>query len=200
MENDLKKIAIFDFDGTITKHDSMFRFILFSKGFLMTFLGLFLYSPIIVLYKIGIISNELAKQKLFAFYFRNMKYDDFIGFCELFALNIENDIRIEARNQLKKFNKENIPVNIVSASIDEWIKPWALKNGIHSVIATKIEIDENGLLTGRFASRNCYGLEKVNRLKDVLSGDEYIIVYGDSDGDKELLKYADESYYQLFEK
>ncbi|GAG97863.1 unnamed protein product, partial [marine sediment metagenome] len=48
--------------------------------------------------------------------------------------------------------------------------------------------------------RNCYGIEKVNRVQETytLSQYEYIYAYGDSHGDKEMLSIANERYYKNF--
>ena len=80
---------------------------------------------------------------------------------------------------------------IVSASPENWIRPWAMKNGFTEVIATKLE-EKDGMLTGKFASRNCYGVEKVNRLKEFFTDREqvYLSAYGDSSGDEPMLNYA----------
>jgi phosphoserine phosphatase len=66
-----------------------------------------------------------------------------------------------------------------------------MKNGFTEVIATKLE-ERDGALTGKFASRNCYGEEKVNRLKEFFTdrGQVFITAYGDSNGDKPMLNYA----------
>ena len=58
-----------------------------------------------------------------------------------------------------------------------------------------------GRLTGRFLTKNCYGAEKVNRLREVLVApreEYYIVAFGDSRGDKELLAYADKGYFKPF--
>ena len=71
-----------------------------------------------------------------------------------------------------------------------------------TVLGTQIEV-KDGLVTGRFLTKNCYGAEKVARLKKVLtkSRDQYeIIAFGDSLGDKEMLEYADKGYYKPFRR
>lgn len=42
-------------------------------------------------------------------------------------------------------------------------------------------------VTGRLLTKNCYGIKKVNRIKEkyVLEEYNYIYVHGDSNGDKE---------------
>ena len=89
---------------------------------------------------------------------------------------------------------------IVSASIDNWVAPFFKGVGSVTILGTQIETVDNRL-TGRFLTPNCYGAEKVRRLKDALPGlknnrRQYeIIAFGDSRGDKEMFEYADESYY-----
>ena len=86
---------------------------------------------------------------------------------------------------------------IVSASIDNWVAPF-FQNVL--VLGTQIEV-RNGRLTGKFLTPNCYGEEKVNRVKAVLKQPRehyYIVAFGDSRGDKELLTYADEAHFKPF--
>ena len=67
------------------------------------------------------------------------------------------------------------------------------------LIATRLEI-KNNKLTGKFASKNCYGMEKVNRIKKNYNLDNYEVVYayGDSMGDHQMLDLADIKYYRTF--
>ena len=80
-----------------------------------------------------------------------------------------------------------------------WIAPWAKENGIKEVISTEVEI-KNSILTGKFRTRNCHGKEKVQRLLEKYPSREkyFLYAYGDSRGDKELLKLADKKFYRKF--
>lgn len=51
-----------------------------------------------------------------------------------------------------------------------------------------------------FTTANCYGQEKVNRLKALYPQreDYYLTAFGDSRGDKELINYADKGYFKPF--
>ena len=92
---------------------------------------------------------------------------------------------------------EGIKVYVVSASIDNWVQPFF---EFAKVLGTQIEVID-GILTGRFISPNCYGIEKVRRIKQVLTEPRshyYIIAYGDSRGDKEMFDYADETHFRPF--
>ena len=82
---------------------------------------------------------------------------------------------------------------MVSASIDEWVRPFCKTLGVKDVLCTEIEVNKNGIITGRFLNNNCYGQEKVNRLLQVEPEREayFLYAYGDSRGDKEMLGFAD---------
>ena len=85
---------------------------------------------------------------------------------------------------------------VVSASVENWVKPFLPQA---EVLATKVETAD-GRLTGRFLTPNCYGSEKVRRIREVLTGARgqyHIIAYGDSRGDSEMLNYADEAYLRF---
>ena len=67
------------------------------------------------------------------------------------------------------------------------------------VLGTQIEV-EDGKLTGRFKSNNCYGAEKVRRIQEAISDRSLyeIEAFGDSRGDKEMLAFADQGHYKPF--
>ena len=60
--------------------------------------------------------------------------------------------------------------------------------------------EREGVLTGRFLTKNCYGEEKVTRLLQLFPErtQYWLTAYGDSRGDFELLDFANESYYRPF--
>ena len=85
---------------------------------------------------------------------------------------------------------------IVTASLKDWIAPWAERRGV-PVIGTELEV-KNGMLTGRLATPNCRGREKIVRIRQAvdLSGYSKVFAYGDSRGDREMLAMADEAVYR----
>ncbi len=192
-----EKILFFDFDGTITTKDTLLEFILYSCGKVKFLLGFLLYSPLLILMKFGLYPNWKAKQHVFSYFFRGMKIDDFDSVCRRFAVDCRYLLRPEAVKDMETAMTEGIKVYVVSASIDNWVQPFF---EFAKVLGTQIEVI-NGILTGRFMTPNCYGPEKVRRIKEVLTEPRshyYIIAYGDSRGDKEMLDYADEEYFRPF--
>ncbi len=187
-----KIIAVFDFDGTITTKDTLFDFISFyhSKGKLIR--GLCFLSPVLIAYKAGLLKNDIAKQKLLSYFFKNEGTDQFESICKTYIERISRICKEDTLNRIKWHKQQGHTLVIVSASMRNWIEPWALDFGFDKVIGTELEITNN-LLTGRFASKNCYGQEKVNRLLEVFPNrNSYVLyAYGDSNGDKQLLELSD---------
>lgn len=192
----MKKIVAFDFDGTLTTKDTFPLFVKFAVGRARFLKGFLLYSPLLVLMKLGLYPNGKAKQKVFSHFFKGMSHSDFEKLGQDFADRIDNIVNPHALSTLKRHSTDGDKIYVISASIDEWVRPWCMRNGASMVIGTQVEIDANGLLTGRFRSDNCYGKEKVDRLLAIepdRSG-YFLCTYGDSKGDHALLAFADKAY------
>lgn len=192
----MKKIYAFDFDGTITTKDTLIEFIRYAKGSMALGLGFMRYAHLLVLMKIGLYPNYKAKQKVFAHFFKDTTLDDFNALCKAFAASSSHLLRPNAIEAINQAIKEGSEVLIVSASIDNWVQPFFPQV---KVVGTQIEVID-GKLTGRFLSKNCYGQEKVNRILSLYPNrqDYHLTAYGDSRGDKEMLAFADESYFKPF--
>jgi HAD superfamily phosphoserine phosphatase-like hydrolase len=149
---------------------------------------------------LGLYPNWKIKQRLFSFFFKGMKLRRFDRFCSEFCQQSTHLIRNRAIMAIQKHKGNNDLVLIISASIENWVYPFAERLEIPVVIATKAEVDNQNCLTGRFSSLNCHGAEKVNRLLQLYpQREEYqLAAYGDSRGDKQLLKFADEKFYRSF--
>ena len=186
-----KKIAFFDFDGTITTKDTLLEFIKFSKGTFRFYFGFLLNSPYIVAYKLKLISNQAAKEKVLQFFFRNMSLSAFQDSCDQFTDQVlPKLIRPQALQEIEKLKKEGTTIVIVSSSLQNWIRKWAEQKEVE-LIATCLDI-QNDRLTGKISGYNCHGQEKLNRINKeyTLSDYEEIYAYGDSAGDKPMLSIA----------
>jgi len=186
----MKKIYAFDFDGTLTKRDSLIEFIRFARGNWAFIVGFLLYLPLLILMKLRLYPNYKAKQKVFAHFFEGMAIEEFDSLCQRFAQEKRGMLNRWMVNNLKNALKDGDEVVIVSASIDNWVQPFFPEV---KVLGTKIEVVD-GIVTGRFLTKNCYGKEKVNRImQEYPERKSYrLVAYGDSRGDKEMLAFADE--------
>ena len=194
-----ERIAFFDFDGTITTKDTMLEFIRYYKGALHFYAGALINSPFIFAYKAGVIRKITAKQKFLGFYFKGVSVEEFEAKCKAFsAEKLPALIRPKAIEEIKKLQNAGVRVVIVSASAENWIKYWAAENNIE-VMGTRLATADNRI-AGTFDGENCYGNEKVCRIRERFDLNNYseIFCYGDSRGDKEMLQLASHAFYKPF--
>ena len=197
------QITAFDFDGTLTTKDSLKLFLIFAFGSFRYWIGIGILSPWLIGYKLGFVEGGRAKEQLFRYFFRKMKISRFERLCSEFQLILGRYIRPDMLERLQKARKAGDTLCIISASPENWIRPWAEKEGVDYVIATRLEADSEGRLTGFFATPNCSGKEKVNRLLAAFpelqnNRKNYTLyAYGDSAGDKPLIDFADRGWYIL---
>jgi phosphatidylglycerophosphatase C len=194
-----KRIAFFDFDGTITTKDSLLSFIIFRRGKLRTFLGLLTVSPYYAAHLLKIISVKKAKEHVLKRFFKNERIEKFNTDCDAFVKDIlPSLLRPKAVKEIQSLRENGVEVVIVSASADNWIQPWS-KQFEASLICTKLET-KDGKLTGRIEGDNCRGKEKVRRIQLNYNLSEYdeVLAYGDTKGDKPMLGLATIQFYQPF--
>ena len=200
----MKRIAVFDFDGTITRKDTLIEFIRFAKGSTALYWGLLLHLPWLVLMKLRLYDNGKTKERVFSWFFQGMPVEQFNDLGQAFyQAQADKLIYSEAKKKILEHKSQGDIVVILSASIENWVQPFASALQAEGLLGTQAEV-QNGILTGKFATKNCYGQEKVNRLKTWLDANVkeqlYIIAYGDSRGDKELLEFANEKHYKSFKQ
>jgi len=192
----MKKIAAFDFDGTLTTHDTFLAIIRYAFGTKAALLGFLRYAPLLILMKLHLYSNHKAKEKVFAHFFKGMEEREFDSLCDRFSMEMIYLGRSSALEALALKQDCGIETVIVSASIYNWVEPFVYAN---AYLCTEVEV-KDGRLTGRFLTKNCYGKEKVNRLLERYPdrSSYHLTVFGDSRGDKELMAFADEAFYRIF--
>jgi HAD superfamily hydrolase (TIGR01490 family) len=194
-----KSIAFFDFDGTITSVDSLVEFIQYAIGKKAYYKGLIKLSPILLAYFLKFIPNDKAKERLLCYFFSGWDTERFHTVADKYSLEMIDKItRSKAIARIKWHKQQGHKVVIVSASMESWLKSWCNKQEV-TLISSHLEI-KNGKITGKFASKNCYGPEKVHRIKALYTLSDFIdvYVYGDSLGDKEMLSLANKPYYKYF--
>lgn len=199
MKYPLGNIHAFDFDGTLTSRDTLIEFIRFAKGDKAFALCMLRFLPMLLAMKAGLYPNWKAKQRVFSYCFRGMAVAAFNALCTRFADERAHLMRPAGLQKIRELLLKGDRVVIVSASINNWVEPFFREfDGLY-VVGTMVE-ERDGVLTGRFITKNCYGREKVNRLLQLYpERTQYrLTAYGDSRGDMELLDFADEGHYKPF--
>lgn len=195
----MRRIAFFDFDGTITTHDTMFSVIKHLKGNARFYIGFLVNIPVFTALKLKVITNQAAKEKLLTYFFNGESLASFQAGCDIFIdEKLPALIRPQALSKIKSLQQSGFEVVIVSASAENWIKKWADEIGL-GLIATELEIID-GKLTGKIQGQNCNGAEKAIRIRDLYDRAQFeeIYCYGDSDGDRQMLQLGTKSFYKPF--
>jgi phosphatidylglycerophosphatase C len=192
-------IAFFDFDGTITSKDTLLEFIKYSKGEWGFYSGFALHAPVLIAYKLKLITNQRAKEIMMGYYFGKMPLEDFNALCEKFNSEIiPTLIRKKALKEINQFKAAGAEVVIVSASPENWITHWCRSLGV-KLIATRMAV-ANNKLTGRINGLNCHGEEKVRRIQEMFDVSSFssVYCYGDTPGDKPMLALGNFRFYKPF--
>lgn len=193
-----KNIAFFDFDGTMSGRDSLFIFLKFLVGKSRFYWGMISNLHSLLGYSLGLLSNTKAKQKVVAYFLKGMSEKELAQKCQDFVPILESTIKQSALQRMQWHLDRGDRVAIVSATFSCYLKPLTQRLGV-DCLATELEIKE-GILTGRFATPNCYGEEKVRRICEKYNLGQYqeIYAYGDSRGDREMLEIATQRFYRYF--
>jgi phosphatidylglycerophosphatase C len=193
-------VAVFDFDGTLTKRDSFFPFLYWVAGPSVFWGGMASCSPALLAYFFRFWPNWRAKEAFLRHFLGNLTPEQLQLPAQQFALGgIPKLLRPEAVQRLRWHQEREHSIVVVSASLEDYLCPWAETMGIQRVLATRLEV-QSGRYTGRIQGKNCHGPEKVERLQEYL-GDlsRYCLyAYGDTRGDSDLLAVATHSYYRTF--
>lgn len=194
-----KQIAFFDFDGTITRKDSMLELARFYKGTAGYLAGMARLSPSLVLLKLGLLDASTAKEKLLTHFFGGMHRMSFEALCIKFCeQKLPGILRPAAIQKIQEHTGSGHEVVLVSASAEKWLQPFCRQFNI-TCIGTLLEIEDE-CITGKLKGANCNGPEKANRIKErySLAAFEKIYAYGDSSGDLDMLQLAHEKHYRAF--
>ncbi len=196
-ESKLKKLVLFDFDGTLTERDSMFAFIVYVSGQASLIQSLIMLSPFLVLTKLGLYDAEKAKKRLLARHFKGMTREFLSQKAQRFCFTMLPTIFSEdALAKLAFHRSKGHVVYIVSASLDLWLSPWLESQGLPGICTEVLWVDD--VFTGEFATPNCNGPEKARRIQAEIDLKQFerIFAYGDSKGDQEMLAIADKPFYR----
>lgn len=191
-------VTAFDFDKTLTHSDSFFRFLRYTHGNLGVFLRFLRVAPQGIAFKLGRCSRTHVKESAVERFYGGWELQRFLEIAEQFSLEeLPKILDPQAIERYRWHKDQGHRCILVSASFEFYLRPWAQSVGFDDVLATRLEV-QDGKLTGRFIGENCWGPEKVCRLKGLLGEEKgyELYAYGDSRGDQELLAYADYPYFR----
>jgi len=186
-------VAAFDFDGTLSRRDTFVPFLQHVCGAQRLYRALFRSGPALSRMAMGRADRDAVKDALLvrllaghpaeALAEAGTAYAEFLRGSD----RLRPDTLARAEDHLRRGHR----VVVVSASPAVYLEPLAARLGFDAALATRLEVDQGGRVTGRMLGGNCRGPEKVTRLDAWLDGDDPpVFAYGDSAGDRELLDRA----------
>lgn len=190
------RLALFDFDGTITERDSFADFLLTTFGLPRCLLAAVIMAPHLVRGLTRRVSGSAEKEAVFRHFFRGWPADKFEMTAKCYSIErLPLLVRDTAMERILWHRSQGHRMVVVSASVESWLRPWCNENGME-VIGTRLEASD-GILTGRIDGRNCQGREKERRIRQAIDLGKYdrVYAYGNSRGDQHMLALADERYY-----
>jgi HAD superfamily hydrolase (TIGR01490 family) len=194
-------VAVFDFDNTLTDRDSLLPFLFCIQGIWKTSCHLALLGLDFARFLVGNLSRQGVKEKIFTRFIGGWRFADVQALGQRYAdQQLDRYLRPEALERLAWHQAQGHRCLLVSASLDFYLKPWAMRHGFEAVLSSSLEITPDGYVTGRLVGLNCWGPEKARRLLAYLGSKEnyQLYVYGDSRGDREILALADYPFYRTF--
>ncbi|GAA6134642.1 HAD-IB family hydrolase [Oceaniserpentilla sp. 4NH20-0058] len=186
--------AFFDFDGTLTKKDTL-------KGFAQFYWGkafkwkLFSFLPILIGFKLKLINHNQAKSLFVRFFYKNQTIDQLLqAGLDYNRYIMPDNIQPAMMERLNWHLNQGHEVCIVTASLPYWIAPWCKQKGVN-LIATQAE-EINGRLTGHLYGTNCFGQEKVIKIQQEyeISPTDNVYAYGDTESDYPMMDMAHEAF------
>lgn len=193
-------IAIFDLDYTLTKRGTWGRFVLKNIRYRPKQWIPFAFATAKAqwLYKRGKTSRVCVKQEMMRWSMVGARREDIIRMAEEFAdKEIQDGLRPGAWRALEEHRAKGDTIVIASAAVCVIVDALARRLYIPHWVSTEMKW-ENGRLASDFATENCYGSEKLERVKELFvqnpelkQNHTTITMYSDSYSDIEILRFCD---------
>jgi HAD superfamily hydrolase (TIGR01490 family) len=190
-------LALFDFDGTLTDRELFPDFMHFAVTPRRLAIGRVVLAPVVVGYKLGLVSGVATRACIVDFAFRGRSEDELRDAGERFAREIvPAALRPEAMARLRWHREQGDTVVVVSGAFDLYLSHWCAQHGL-DLLCSSLE-SSDGVMTGRYAGAQCAGAEKARRVRERydLSRFDTVYAYGDTREDRELLALAQRRWYR----
>lgn len=190
-----EKLAVFDFDHTLTSKDTTLYFLKYYAGPIKAYSALFSNLPALLMAMNGVSTWRNVKERIFKSVFGGHTPEMIAPYGKSFAeIEIPAILIAKVWQQLNQLRSNGYEIALLSASCSIWLRHWCELENI-TLLCTELEI-VNNQLTGKIAGENCYGAEKVVRLKEMYELDKvkHMVAYGNHKSDFYYMDLAHEAY------
>lgn len=192
-----RRLALFDFDGTLTTVETFPLFVRFAAPRWRVRLGGLLLAPLVLGYRAGWVPGTTIRAAVARLAFAGMPVARFEAAArEFVAARLPGLMRLEAIARLRTCRERGDRVIVVSGNFETLLRPWCVAEGVE-LLASVLEA-RDGRLSGRYAGPQCVGDAKVRRVRDAV-GDwprSRIEAHGDTPEDLSMLAMAATATYR----
>ena len=198
MNENLRKISIFDLDGTLTKSDTYLPYLI---GFLRRnpkrWLKAFFLPFAVVMFYLKIRDNQWLKTIFLTTILGGESKNNILAWNKIFLDKLFTEgLREDIVTILKERQNSGDIVLLSTASLDIYVSDIQNRFSINHLICTNT-LWKDGYLTGGLDGNNCYGMEKLARVKSYMIEHKIygeVSVYSDHSSDWPIMNYADKAY------
>lgn len=190
-------LAVFDLDGTITRHDTLLGFVLSCLWRRPWRLPRLLWVPAVALHYLIHRDRGRFKGALIRATLGGLAAEDLRRCAEHFVpRTVRDGIFAEALQAIAAHRLQGDKLLLMSASVDLYVPLLASALGFEQNICTKVRWRGDGRLDGRLATANCRGEEKRRCLQALIArqAPQRIYAYGNSGADLPHLRLAQHGY------
>ena len=202
VNNAANVVAAFDFDGTITTRDTFLLFLGVAFGRRRVMRALIRMALDTVGSSAPQRSRDALKARLIALLCTGRACGPLDAAARNFATRVTRRLlRPAAPERVRWHRTRGHRLVLVSASLDIYLAHLVERLGFDDLLCTRLS-RRDGVFDGRLLGNNCRGAEKLARLEELIggSGGHQIYAYGDSAGDRAMLRAADFPFYRPFHR
>ncbi|MHB8671330.1 MAG: HAD-IB family hydrolase [Acidimicrobiales bacterium] len=185
-------VAAFDFDGTITRRDTLMPFLRELCG------GAVVARAVLAAIGTALVEGvdrDRLKAAVLGRLLAGRPIEQVDALVPPFAERVvSSGLRDDTLERVAWHRQQGHALVVISASPELYVGPIARRLGFDAALATRLEVGADGRLSGALVGDNVRGPEKVRRLRQHLDqgrGAVRLWAYGNSRGDAELLAAAD---------
>jgi len=197
-------VAAFDFDGTITDRDTLVPFLVLAFGRARV-AATFATLPLTGLgWLLRLVPIDTFKRRVLRRLVAGAPAGRLRALGEAHVRAVWRWLRVEAVERIEWHRERGHRLVLVSSTLDLYLAIVARDLGFDDLLCTRLAVEQgvDGVdrFTGLLEGADCTGAEKLRRLQALVGGlhDVELHVYGDSDGDRELLAAADHPHFRPF--
>jgi HAD superfamily hydrolase (TIGR01490 family) len=192
-----RPIAAFDFDGTVTRRDTMMPFLRLVAGTRRVAGAAFADLPRLALVGLRVGDRDAAKDRVLRRLLEGRSVGEVLAAGRAYAEAVlAAELRAAALERIAWHRDQGHELVLVSASLDAYLDVIGPELGFDQVLCTRLEV-RNGYLTGAMVGGNCRGAAKIARLRvaclDLAAREMW--AYGDSAGDRAMLSAANHAWW-----